>query len=239
MGKGKDQAVEEGVAPELPRSEEYAWAGPARPGLSPCAEERLAELRGQVCSRLSGHRLQHSLSVAETAGRLAAAHGLDVFDAVAAGLLHDWDKKLPADELWEKAWRYGVVPAGERDERIAPVLHGRTAAASLPEQFPDLRPCVFQAIDRHTVGATDMTPLDIVVYVADMLEPLRRGELEPLRAQAGGPLDALFAACARQSALFVLATGRYLAPEAVYVWNAYESRLPESLKAKRCRILYE
>ena len=223
----------------LPDAASYAWAGPARPELPEAQERRLAELRELVCGRLSGHRLAHSLSVARTAGRMAAAHGVDVFSAVAAGLLHDWDKKLPPDELWEKAWSYGVVPAGERDERMTPVLHGRTAAASLPRLFGDLPPEVFQAIDRHTVGATDMDPLDVVVYVADMLEPLRPGDLGELRALATGPLDPLFAACARQSALWVLATGRYLAPEAVDVWNAYESCLPEAMRARRCRILYE
>lgn len=235
-GEGQGPACPEpwlaGCEVALPGVEAYAWAGPAPRVADGALLAYLRTLRLAVEERLSGHRLRHSLSVALSAGRLAAAHGVDPFLATAAGLLHDWDKVLARDELWAKAERYGVLDGIERDERMAPVLHGLTAAASLPEMW-DLPGEVFQAIARHTVGAPDMSDLDIVIYVADALEPLRGADaqVEGLRTLAAGELRPLFAASARQSCLWVLESGRYLHPEATRVWNAYQPYLPDALRA--------
>lgn len=233
------EALYDGCGLDLPPASAYDWAGPACAPLPDAEAVALAGLADALFVRLSGHRLAHSMSVARTAGRLAASHGVDPYLAQAAGLLHDWDKHLSADEQWEKAERYGVMPCSVRDDRLTPVLHGRTAAASLPERFPGLPSEVFQAIFRHTVGAPRMEPLDIVVYCADFLEPLRGEGVAPLRPFAAGPLVELFAACVRQSLLYVLASGRYLGVEGVEVWNAYESHLPAALAGRRCRILFD
>lgn len=204
---------------------------------TPAQEAELARLSAAVDARLTGHRLAHSHGVSETAGHLAELYGADPFLARAAGLLHDWDKKLTTDQLWEKAARYRVCLGGFQpgDARLAPLLHGWTAAASLPEEFPELPPEVFQAIDRHTVGAVDMTPLDMAVYCADMLEPSREGgDIDELRALVGAaPLEGLFSACARGSVMFVLQTGRFVYPGAIEVWNAYAASLPESMRKGR------
>ncbi len=128
-------------------------------------------------------RYVHSLGVAETALHLAEVYGVDRFDAAAAGLIHDWDKVLSDDELVTRALHYGIKIAGS-PSAATPLLHGPVAAYELPQLFPELSPAVFQAVDRHTVGACDMTPLDMVVFVADAIEPPRR--LCPCAAQDGG-----------------------------------------------------
>ena len=104
-------------------------------------------------------RYVHSLGVAETALHLAEVYGVDRFDAAAAGLIHDWDKVLSDDELVARALHYGIKVAGS-PSAATPLLHGPVAAYELPQLFPGLSPAVFQAVDRHTVGACDMTPLD-------------------------------------------------------------------------------
>ena len=109
-------------------------------------------------------RYVHSLGVAETALHLAEVYGVDRFDAAAAGLIHDWDKVLSDDELVARAIHYGIKVAGS-PSAATPLLHGPVAAYELPQLFPELSPAVFQAVDRHTVGACDMTPLDMVVFV--------------------------------------------------------------------------
>lgn len=120
-------------------------------------------------------RYVHSLGVAETALHLAEVYGVDRFDAAAAGLIHDWDKVLSDDELVTRALHYGIKIAGS-PSAATPLLHGPVAAYELPQLFPELSPAVFQAVDRHTVGACDMTPLDMVVFVADAIEPNRHGD---------------------------------------------------------------
>lgn len=203
---------------------------PARPGSwGACPPDQcrtLDRIGTAVDARLSGRRLEHVHGVALTCGALAARYGVDPFAAQAAGLLHDWDKHLTLDELWAKVDAFGI--AVPRDDRLAPLLHSWTAAASLPLTFPELPPEVFRAVGRHTVGAVDMTGLDMVLFVADMVEPTRAGDhVAALRALVGGtPLEGVYAACLRQSILYVLETGRYLHPGAIEAWNAWCGELP-------------
>lgn len=223
-----------GRAEGSPLSPEGSWAG-----YTEAQRTELGRIRSAVEGRLSGHRLEHVLGVASTARSLAERYGADPFEAEAAGLLHDWDKRLTPDELWEKVAAYGVDLHGFQpgDATLVPLLHGWTAAASLPELFPELPEEVFRAVERHTVGSLGMSGLDMVVFVADMLEPTRSGGgVERLRALVGEVgLDGLFSACVRRSIAYVLETGRAVYPGAVEVWNAWCASLPDAERAAQLR----
>ena len=53
------------------------------------------------------------------------------------------------------------------------LLHARVGAALARRDLPGIGEGVLSAIAVHTVGAVPMTPLDQVVYLADMIEPAR------------------------------------------------------------------
>ena len=184
-------------------------------------EEIRAALEGHM-AEIKPRRYAHSLGVARTAASLAEAYGVDVFEAAAAGLLHDWDKIVPDAELLARAARLGVQVSGSPANAVG-LLHGPVAARELPARFPDLPDAVWQAIARHTVGAEDMTPLDMVVFVADAIEPGRRGDYaERLRALVGTvSLTELFFQCFTQGLVYVLQTGRYLYPTAIRIYDRY------------------
>lgn len=201
---------------------------PCEPVCDAAQAQLLERLRHDVGERLSGKRLTHSFGVSQTALWFARREGIDEFEAAAAGLLHDWDKKLPAEELWAKVERYGLdVP---RIEEALPVLHGLTAAASLPDDYPELSEAVFQAIARHTTGAKGMTPVDMAVYVADMIEPGRTGafvdELRKLSLEA--PLRQVYAESVRVGLIYLLESGRFVYPSALEVWNDCRKDAPAS-----------
>ena len=188
----------------------------------------MARLRNDVSERLWGKRLKHSFGVAATALWLARRCGVDEFEAEAAGLLHDWDKKLSPEELWGKVDEYGIdVP---HVDGALPVLHGLTAAASLPRDYPELGAQVFQAIARHTTGAPGMTDLDMVVYVADMIEPGREGGfVDDIRKLAcTAPLRQVYAECVRVGLIYLLKSGRFVYPGALDVWNDCRTDAPAS-----------
>ena len=167
-------------------------------------------------------RFQHSLGVTSTALALARVYGVDEFEAAAAGLIHDWDKVLTDDELVARALHYGIKISGS-PSAAKPLLHGPVAAYELPQLFPELPSAVFQAVDRHTVGACDMTPLDMVVFVADAIEPNRHGDYAvALRDMVGkSSLDDLFFSCFAQGLVYVIQSGRYLYPTAIQIYNHY------------------
>lgn len=186
---------------------------------TPEQAELTARLRADVGERLSGKRLRHSFGVAQTALWFARRCGIDEFQAQAAGLLHDWDKKVAPEQLWETVEAYGID--APHVEGALPVLHGLTAAATLPRRYPELPAEVFQAIARHTTGAVGMTDLDMAVYVADMIEPGRDGDfVEELRRLARtAPLRTVYAECVRVGLIYLLESGRFVYPGALDVWN--------------------
>lgn len=167
-------------------------------------------------------RHAHSVGVARTAVKLARVYGVNLFDAAAAGFLHDWDKVVEDGELVARAVRYRIPIEGS-PALASPLLHGPVAARELPGLFPELDEAVFQAIDRHTVGACDMTPLDMVIFVADAIEPGRHGSYaDELRGLVGkATLEKLFFACFSQGLVYVINTGRYLYPTALTIYNHY------------------
>ncbi len=184
----------------------------------------LARMRDMLNVRMAddNHRLNHSLGVARTASELASTYGVDPFLAEAAGLIHDWDKVLTHEELLARAVQYNVSVAGSPSDAIA-LLHGPVAAVELPQLFGELPACVFQAVARHTAGAVDMTELDMVVFVADAIEPMRHGAYaDELRALVGKvDLEQLLFSCFSQGITYVISTGRYLYPTAIDIYNHY------------------
>ena len=170
-------------------------------------------------------RLAHSLSVARTAESLAITYGVDPFDARLAGTLHDWCKALPASEQ-ERLCRERGISFDVDLSLVSPLLHGPLAATLLPERFGWVSPQVAQAIARHTIGAPNMTPLDMVVFIADYVEPLRPATpaIERSRALVGtAPLAELCLDVAVGSISFVLETARYLYPATIDTYNSLVS----------------
>jgi predicted HD superfamily hydrolase involved in NAD metabolism len=156
---------------------------------------------------------------------MAHAYGVDTDEARAAGLLHDWDKCFSDEELIARAKKFGIKLM-KHHEDTAPLLHAQTGAAAVAAQYPELPKSVIQAIERHTSAAPDMQPLDMIIYIADMIEPLRtQGNLEPLRKLAGNaPLEALFVKCYEVTMQHLISRHRFIHPDSIKVWNAYVSK---------------
>jgi predicted HD superfamily hydrolase involved in NAD metabolism len=180
-------------------------------------DEALKAVRG----RLGKRGAAHCERVAATAADLAETYGVDVELARLAGVLHDWDRDRPHGELVETAREDGLEMT-PIDEAVPYLLHARTGAAGIAEAFPGLPSQVVQAVARHTVGASDMTPLDEVIYLADMLEPSRDYPgVEDLRTAAGNvSLSELFAHGYQLSIMHLVRSRRRLHPETLTVWNS-------------------
>ena len=167
-------------------------------------------------------RYEHSLSVAETAEHMALAYGVNPFEARVAGVLHDWDKVLSTHEQIAKAQRLGI-DLGVDYQLVAGLLHGMTAALDLEKRYPGLPKSIWQAIDRHTIGATDMSPLDMVIFVADGIEPLRNESdgIAKVRSMVWrqAPLEDVFWASFSGGVRYVIDTERYLYPGTLNIYN--------------------
>lgn len=110
--------------------------------------------------------------------------------------------------------------------RCPRLLHGPTAAAELVRAYPDLSADVVQAIARHTAAAVGMSDLDMIIYIADAIEPSRDFDgLDELRAAIGAvPLEELFMMTFNHILLTLVERRRRLHPATVEVWNHYVAR---------------
>jgi predicted HD superfamily hydrolase involved in NAD metabolism len=177
-------------------------------------------IEAALAARLSDAAFAHSVRTAETAVDLAEAYGVDTDLARVAGLLHDWDREATADELVNSAQASGDV---HEVELVQPkLLHARTGAEGAKHAFPDLPPEVYSAIERHTIGAVEMSDLDKVVYLADMIEPARDwpGVDELRRCVGEVSLDQMFFLGYRMSLESLLRRRKRLHPDTVAVWNS-------------------
>ena len=171
--------------------------------------------------RLGERAYSHSLRVADVAAGLAMVYHADAAKAKVAGVLHDWDREIPTDEMLDRARDMGVE-VSDLDQDAPHLLHARTAAAELRALLPELPDDVTNAVARHTVGAADMTELDMIVYIADMIEPGRHYPGIPALREAVGTvsLGELFAMCYQHTLGYLVAARRRIHPDTIAVWNA-------------------
>lgn len=205
-----------------------ATAGERNQRLDATSAELLARIEADVREQLAPkpRRLAHSISVAETAESLALAYGVDPFLARCAGLLHDWEKASSGSEQEARARELGI-DLGVDLSLVRPLLHGIIAARELPPRYPELPAELWHAIEVHTTAATEMSPLDEVLFVADGVEPLRPATpgIERTRSLVGSvALDDLFWESFVGGIVYVLEGGRYLYPGTVEVYNSLAAK---------------
>ncbi|MGI5911390.1 MAG: bis(5'-nucleosyl)-tetraphosphatase (symmetrical) YqeK [Syntrophomonadaceae bacterium] len=125
-----------------------------------------------ICSRLSPRRYQHSLQVAEIARKMACHYSIDPDKAYLTGILHDYAKGIPGAQLLDLAHANKLL-VNEIDNLVPDLLHAPVGAFLLQfELFIDDEE-ILQAVRSHTLGSLNMSKLDQIIYLADMIEPGR------------------------------------------------------------------
>ena len=133
--------------------------------------EMLAFLRQAVSARMSPKRLRHTLAVEEMAERLCALYCPQHILALrAAALLHDLTKELSLEEQVALCRKYGLS-VSDGDLLSPKTFHARTAAALIPDAFPQFAtPTVINAVRWHTTGHAGMTLTEKLIYLADYID---------------------------------------------------------------------
>lgn len=167
-------------------------------------------------------RFVHSISVGHCAETLAQVYGADMFSARVAGILHDWEKLLSDADTLELAERFRIQ-AEAPYQKIVGLLHGPLAAKTLPAIYPWLSNEILSAIQKHTAGDRQMSKLDKILYVADLIEPLRPNfkAVEESRNVylRGGSLDELYESAFCNVMMYVISSRRYLYPNSIALYN--------------------
>jgi len=123
-------------------------------------------------SKLGPERFNHSLRVVDTALEMAAKYNLNLDQVHLAALLHDYAKELPGQVLLETARKAGLITSYV-EEIQTDLLHGPVGAYLCRQELGIQDPEVLKAIRYHTTGKADMSMLNTVIYLADLIEPGR------------------------------------------------------------------
>lgn len=120
-------------------------------------------------------RFNHTLGVADEAERLADKFGVDKKKARLTALLHDCAKNLDeksGDDFTELCEKYGVIPDVYAKKEKA-LIHAFLGAAVAKAEYGIEDNEILNAIYFHTTARANMSPLEKLIYIADMTEPGR------------------------------------------------------------------
>lgn len=192
--------------------------------LMPMYERLQAELKPE--------RMEHTAYVLETAIGLAARFGADGKQARLAALLHDCAKYLPKDEL---------LAFADTEPPMLPILHAPAGAVRARDVYGVTDPEVLSAIRLHTTGDADMTLLDKIIYLADMIEPSRAFDgVDEIRN--AGSVDDMMRLALSRSIWYIKERGNPLHPATVRAYTSLGGtmeRFGENDALAICKVLYD
>lgn len=163
-------------------------------------------LEKSVVRLLKPSRVAHVLGCRDAAVKLARRWGVDTVQAERSALLHDITKALPDTMGIEFCKFFGQEPPRELVEHPQ-TLHAFSGSIAAEKLFGE-DAAVCDAIRCHTTGKINMSPLDKVLYLADLIEPTRQFTVaDNVRAIAYSDLDGAVMMALEESIRYLEAHG--------------------------------
>lgn len=175
-------------------------------------KEKLKEL-------LDEQRFVHSLGTMDCAMMLAERFDEDIQKAMIAGLVHDCAKCLEKEELLNCAFKSGIVIDNIMISQPE-LLHGPAGSYLAKELFGIYDSDILNAIAYHTTGRENMTKLEKIIYVADLIEPSRTFEsVELIRKKSFENLDKAVVMAMDNTIKYVIEKGGLIHPSTIFARN--------------------
>ncbi|MBQ6893592.1 MAG: bis(5'-nucleosyl)-tetraphosphatase (symmetrical) YqeK [Clostridia bacterium] len=139
--------------------------------------KKLDALRKEITNRLGEYRAKHVLSTEEEAVRIAEVYLPEKIEKVRiSALLHDITKEYEVKKQLQILSDFDII-IDNVIMNSPKVFHAMTAALLIPNEFSEFSDDeVISAVKNHTCGHKDMSLMDMIIYLADYIEPLRRFE---------------------------------------------------------------
>ena len=169
---------------------------------------------------LDAARYAHTLGVEKTAREMAKKFGVDEEKAALAGLLHDCAKCMLLSQMTKAAKNEKLDPVMKESKAL---MHAVAGAHVAQDVYDVHDPEVLGAIRGHA----NMTKLEKIVYLADMIEPNRKPYpgLEALRKLCMTDLDEAMHMALLMSLDHVREQGKPLHPDTMAALAEYEPGL--------------
>lgn len=174
-----------------------------------------------IRKRLKPKRFQHCLNVAQVAQDMAGYFEVNPDKAYLTGLLHDYAKNLSPSDLLELSAKHNI--GDETEIEVPELLHGPVGAFLIQSELGIDDPEILQAIRVHTLGSINMSSLDKIIFLADMIEPQRDmyPDLDILRVLCYQDLDQSMLVGLASCIRYCLERRLILHPRSAEVWNKF------------------
>ncbi len=177
------------------------------------------KIRQQLKAMLSPSRYEHTLSTQKEAIKLANQNGVNENKASLAALLHDCAKNMDTDEMVE----YITMERMRIDEitMLNPsLLHAMAGKVIARYKFGVTDEDILGAIEFHTTGKPNMTKLQKIIFLADVIEETRHYDgVEEIREIAYKDMDKAIVKSLDRIISFILNENKLLHPNTIQARN--------------------
>lgn len=169
---------------------------------------------------LKPKRLQHSINVANCALKLSVIYNCDTGKAYLAGLIHDCAKYFTKEEVDFYVKKYSVKLDPLEIDNIA-LSHSVIGSFVIQDVFNIQDMDIINAVRYHTTGRENMSTLEKIIFMADMIEESRDFPgVDYLRELSfNGQLDKALITSFNNTIKFVIDNNQLIHPRSVKARN--------------------
>ncbi|RDY24022.1 HD domain-containing protein [Romboutsia maritimum] len=180
----------------------------------------LENIKKRLDEMLPKGRVSHSLNVANCAVRLSEIYNCDKDKAYLAGIIHDCAKYLELSEVEDYINKYEIYLDELEEDNLA-LSHSIIGSYIATYEFEIEDEDVINSVKYHTTGRENMSLLEKIIYIADLIEEGRKfPQAETLRKLTyGGELDKALLTSFNNTIKFVIDNEQLIHPRTVSARN--------------------
>lgn len=169
---------------------------------------------------LKPNRLAHSINVANCAVKLSEIYGCDTGKAYLAGLVHDCAKYFTKDQIDSYVKKYNIKLDPLEVNNIS-LSHSVIGSFVIQDVFNIQDMDIINAVRYHTTGRENMSILEKIIFMADMIEEGRNfpGVDELRKLSFNGQLDKALITSFNNTIKFVIENNQLIHPRSVSARN--------------------
>ena len=181
---------------------------------------KLNNIEEKLKKMLPDKRVKHSISVSDCAIKLSEIYNCDKEKAKLAGLIHDCAKYFTNEEIEYNVKKFGIDLDPLEENNIA-LSHSIVGSYIIQDEFNIEDEDVINAVRYHTTGRENMSLLEKIIYIADLIEEGRNfPRVDELRSLAySGKLDEALLLSFNNTIKFVMDNNQLIHPRTVSARN--------------------
>ena len=189
-------------------------------------EQRLSEIQQELKKELDESRYEHTQGVMYTAAAMAMRYGVNIHQALTAGLLHDCAKCITGEKKL-KLCKKNHIDISDAESKNPSLLHAKLGAYLAAEKYNITDQMILDAIRSHTTGRPAMSLLEKIVYIADYIEPGRKElpNMQDVRTLAFQDIDQCLYRILKDSLVYLKSKDMTIDPTTEKTYEYYREKL--------------